>query len=1003
MLARAIFAEARRQSPWPLSPRWWDERAMQWSMGEPGLKGRLFRLVDVLPALPDRRAVAEHLSQYLADGEPDGHVSALARMARLIGPMVARGDALFERMTVAAVLGSVRRLARRFIAGATVEQAAESILRLRARHVAFSLDLLGEQVLSEREADEYANQYLALIRGLTDAAAAWPVDPQIDQADDGTPLPRVNVSIKLSGLYSQFDPLARRRVADAVVGRLRPILRLARERGAFIHVDMEHHEVKDLTLDLFERIATDVDLADWPGLGIVIQAYLTDSPADLDRVIALARRRGTPLTVRLVKGAYWDYENVIATQRGWPLPVFPHKHQTDANFEQLTRVLLAHSDVVRPAIASHNVRSIAHAMAAAEAMGLPPRRVEFQMLYGMGEPIQAALVGLSQRVRVYAPFGPLLPGMAYLIRRLLENTSNESFLRQGFFQHAGLERLIGDPAAMPSPRVPVRENASVFVNAPDTDFAKEGARVTMQQAIERTRGRLGRTYQPIIAGGPVGGAETMLRENPAQPAEVVARVELASVAQADAAVAAAQAAQMSWGETPVRERAALLNRLADLIERNRADLAALEVFETAKQWREADADVSEAVDYCRYYGRQAVSHMAQPRRHDLPGEDNVYRYLPRGVGVVIAPWNFPLAILCGMSTAAVAAGNAVLVKPAGPAQAIAGEFVALAGAAGFPPGVFNYLPCRGSTIGEHLVRHRGVDFIAFTGSRQVGLAIYAAAAASPGRQGPKRVVCEMGGKNAIIVDADADLDDAVRGVIASAFGYNGQKCSACSRVIAVGDVHDRFVERLVEAARSLTIGPPADPENFMGPLIDRAAWQRVRQYVEAARSQGDVVLETDVSGLGDGYYVGPTIVVDVPPTAPIAQEEIFGPVLCVLRAVDFDDSIRLANGVDFALTGGVYSRSPAHVERAKLALRVGNLYINRRITGALVDRQPFGGFKYSGLGAKAGGPDYLLEFVVPQTVTENTLRHGYAPEPSAADKRPRGAKAVKAPRVFTGG
>ena len=994
-IGRALFDRAADLSPEFTSPKWWQERLMQWSMGQPDLKVRLFRLVDVLPSLQtagrfDRAAVLDHLRQYLRQIDPQSPATRplLTRLVRLAAPLMGSARSLRGRFSAAMVLASVRNLARRFIAAETIAQAGQAALDLRHRQLAFTLDLLGEKVLSEREADAYADQYLRLLDELSAAAALWPGDELLDRADGGRPIPRINLSLKLSSLDSQFDPLAGSRGVDVVLGRFRPILRSARQRGAFIHVDMEHYEVRNLTLDLFERIALDREFADWRDLGIVVQAYLCDSAADLGRVISLARRRGTPLTVRLVKGAYWDYENVIAAQRGWPVPVFRHKHQTDANFERLTRTMLAAGDAIDPAIASHNVRSLAAALATAEQLGLPPGRIEAQMLYGMGEPIQAALVERQIRVRVYAPFGELLPGMAYLIRRLLENTANESFLRQSSFSSRDEDELLCDPVRgrniedLVLPPSPARGGMGRgdFRNTADTDFSKEDPRVAMHDAIQRTRAKLGYTCRPIIGGEPVSGEETIIRENPADPDEVVVRVELAGRAHADRAVAAAEAAQVAWRNRPVEQRAEILHRLAGLIEQNRMDLAALEVFEAAKQWREADADVSEAADYCRYYGDQAVEKMglANCRRRDVPGEQNLYRYLPRGVALIVAPWNFPLAILAGMSTAALAAGNAVILKPSQFAMGIASSFSELAGQAGLPPGVLNYLPCRGSTVGNDLVAHPGVDVIAFTGSRQVGLSIYARAAAAVGRRGPKRVVCEMGGKNAILIDDDADLDEAVRGVIVSAFGYNGQKCSACSRAIVVGSAYPRFLDRLVEAASSIAIGPPADPANFMGPVIDRQAFEQIREYIAVGLSEARCVLAGDVER-EKGYYIGPTIFADVPPKARIAQEEIFGPVLSVMQAADFEEAIRLANDVDFALTGGVYSRSPAHIDQARRDFRAGNLYINRKVTGALVDRQPFGGFKFSGLGSKAGGPDYLLEFLLPQTVTENTLRHGFAP------------------------
>ena len=351
-----------------------------------------------------------------------------------------------------------------------------------------------------------------------------------------------------------------------------------------------------------------------------------------------------------------------------------------------------------------------------------------------------------------------------------------------------------------------------------------------------------------------------------------------------------------------------------------------------------------------------------------------------GVALIIAPWNFPLAILTGMTSAALVTGNTAIMKPAEQSPVIAWHLMETFREAGFPPGVVNYLPGLGEEVGEHLVKSPHIDLVAFTGSRPVGLRIYGLAAKTEkGQRGPKRVITEMGGKNAIIVDEDADLDEAVRGVISAAFGYAGQKCSACSRAIVVRSTYDLFLRRLVEAVASLKVGPADDPGTAVGPLIDAEAHQRVVRYIEAGRAKAKLVWETDISHLKSGYFVGPTIFAEVPPLATIAQEEIFGPVLAVIPATDFEEALRTANETEYALTGGLYSRSPAHIQRVKEAFQVGNLYINRKITGAFVGRQPFGGFKMSGIGSKAGGPDYLLQFVEPRTITENTIRRGFAP------------------------
>jgi RHH-type proline utilization regulon transcriptional repressor/proline dehydrogenase/delta 1-pyrroline-5-carboxylate dehydrogenase len=379
---------------------------------------------------------------------------------------------------------------------------------------------------------------------------------------------------------------------------------------------------------------------------------------------------------------------------------------------------------------------------------------------------------------------------------------------------------------------------------------------------------------------------------------------------------------------------------------------------------------------------------------DVPGEENRFEYIPRGVAAVIAPWNFPLAILTGMTAAALATGNTVVMKPAEQSSVVAAKLMEVFRSVDLPSGVLHYLPGPGESVGRALVEHPDVALVAFTGSRRVGLGINARAAeisAAGGLKKVKHVIAEMGGKNAIIVDGDADLDEAVLAVVKSAFGYQGQKCSACSRVIVLEAVYDTFLERLVEATRSLKIGPAEDPSTSVSALIDAESYQRVWKYIEIGRQTGRELLAMGVGPLADeGFYVGPHIFADLPSDGRVAQEEIFGPVLAVLRASDLDEAFTIANSTDYALTGGIFSRSPEHLERARREMVVGNLYLNRGITGALVGRQPFGGFKLSGIGTKAGGPDYLLQFVIPRTVTENTMRRGFAPSPEKEAEADRG-------------
>lgn len=525
-------------------------------------------------------------------------------------------------------------------------------------------------------------------------------------------------------------------------------------------------------------------------------------------------------------------------------------------------------------------------------------------------------------------------------------------------------------------------NIAPFANEPVRRFTAESERSAFANALEAVRSRLGASYPLIVDGQDRTTSQRLDSINPAEASQVVGIAASASSDDASAAIAAAARAFPAWRDTPVEDRAATLFRAADLMRRQRDELAAWEVFEAGKPWREADADICEAIDFFQYYGREALR-LWPGHNLDVPGETNRYFYEPRGIVVVISPWNFPLAILCGMTSAALATGNSVVMKPAPQTPVIAAHLMRILHEAGLPPGVLNYLP-GGDEAGEALVRDPRVAMIAFTGSVPVGTHIQRAAAQVPqGQHHVKHVIAELGGKNAIIIDSDADVDDAVLGTVASAFGYAGQKCSACSRAIVIGDLYEPFLKRLAEAAASVRIGPPTDPGVLLGPVIDVDAFDRINRVIDEAQSYARLLLRGNHTQPTDGYFIPPTIFADVPPDSYLAQNEVFGPVLAVMPARHFDHALELANSTRYALTGGVYSRSPDHLDAARQRFRVGNLYLNRKITGAVVGRQPFGGFKLSGTDAKAGGPDYLLHFLHARCVTENTIRRGFAPAPEA--------------------
>lgn len=513
--------------------------------------------------------------------------------------------------------------------------------------------------------------------------------------------------------------------------------------------------------------------------------------------------------------------------------------------------------------------------------------------------------------------------------------------------------------------------AEAFQNAAPIDFSRRQNRARFAQTLEKVRAQFKEQSRKR------GSGEWLESVNPANPKEIVGHVRVAGIEQAQEAIERAERFFSEWRNTPAEERAEMLIKASDIMGEKRWELAAWEVFEVGKGWREADADVAEAIDYLKYYAREMLRLAGARPTQQLPGETNVYLYEPRGIAAIIAPWNFPLAILTGMTAAALATGNCALVKPAEQSPMMALHLQEILRAAGFPDHACQFLQGSGE-LGAYLVRSPKIHLIAFTGSREVGLEILREAYTHrPGQEHVKRVICEMGGKNAVVVDSDADLDEAVNHVIDSAFGYQGQKCSAASRLILVHEVHDRFLSRLTEAVRSLKIGAPEDPRHAVGPVIEAAAQQRIERYIRLGKKEAKCVIVMDAPK--EGYFVGPAIFSDVDPASRIAQEEIFGPVLSVMRARHFSHAVEIANRSVFALTGGIFSRSPAHIDEARREFRVGNLYINRGITGAIVERQPFGGLKLSGIGSKAGGPDYLLQFLEPRTISENTLRHGFAP------------------------
>ena len=508
-----------------------------------------------------------------------------------------------------------------------------------------------------------------------------------------------------------------------------------------------------------------------------------------------------------------------------------------------------------------------------------------------------------------------------------------------------------------------------FANEPFLDFSKPENRVEARTALAQVRAEFGQEYDLWIAGTGHKTGDFLVSVNPSKPSQILGRHHKANAALANLAIEDAFAYFPEWSRTPAERRVALVVRAAAILRERKVEFDAWLVSEAGKTWPEAEADVSEAIDFCEYYARQ-MERLASPGSLvQMPGERDEMVYLPLGVGVIIPPWNFPLAIMVGMTIAALVAGNTVVIKPSSETPGIAQKFVEVLLAAGFPQRSFSMCIGSGSVVGDLLVEHPKTRFVSFTGSRDVGLRINELAAKPrKGQLWIKRVVAEMGGKDAIIVDREADLDSAVTGVLQSAYGFQGQKCSACSRAIVDDAVYDAFLEKLKPKVDALTVGPSEDIANYMGPVISAGAQKTISDYIETGKKEGRLI--SGGAAPGDGYFIRPTVIADVDSKARIFQEEIFGPVLAVTRARDFDHALALANDSEYGLTGAVYSQNPEKIRKARENFFVGNLYINRKCTGAMVGAHPFGGFNMSGTDSKAGGPDYLLQFLQSKSIAE---------------------------------
>ncbi len=873
-----------------------------------------------------------------------------------------------EPIIRAALLQAMRVMAEQFVMGQTIGQALRRAAPLEDRGYRMSYDMLGEAALSALDAERHFEQYAAAIEAIGAAGA------------QGSLVERPGISVKLSALHPRYELAQRERVMAELLPRLRELALKAAQANVSLTVDAEESYRLLLSLELFAALARDPALRDWDGLGLAVQAYQKRAVHVIDWLIALAGDTRRRWMVRLVKGAYWDSEIKLAQQLGLDYPVFTRKAATDVSYLACAHRLLQAPSSVFPQFATHNVRTVSTILELAGEGG----NFEFQKLHGMGDRLYERITAVSGRklpCRVYAPVGSHRDLLPYLVRRLLENGANSSFVHQIGDGRVPLERLVADPVAavtaeqfashpaIPRPRALFGER----INAAGVDLSDEPTLARIENAVSESRLETGRIkFQDSSASS----MRARVITEPANRRAAVGAIEETDEPGLQRAVEAAAAAAPAWEATPAAERAATLERAADLLEANLDPLLVLCIREAGKTMPDAVAEVREAVDYCRYYADRARHEFAEPERLPGPtGERNELSLHGRGVFACISPWNFPLAIFLGQVSAALAAGNAVVAKPAEQTPLIAARAVALLHQAGVPREVLQFAPGRGETIGASLIGDPRIAGVAFTGSVETAHSIQRVLAARVGPIVP--FIAETGGQNAMIADSTALPEQVVVDVIASAFQSAGQRCSSLRLLCLQQEIAPRVIELLARAMGELRIGDPGRRETDVGPVIDAEAKRALDNHVELLRRTARPILELALtSGCEGGDFFAPcAFEIEA---AQIPRNEVFGPILHLIRyrRDELGPVLAAIGGTGYGLTLGIHTRVSRFAEDVRDHLRVGNTYVNRNMIGAVVGVQPFGGEGLSGTGPKAGGPRYLHRFALERVYTVNTAAAG---------------------------
>ncbi len=951
------------------------------------LRIHLLKFLAILPSLDHdkkgvevKRILIEALSRFLKDNgkarrlKKKGQVRALPNTYTLVIKFLYYVAIIFPAAALAAFIrSSVRLMAKRFIAGESIEKADKSLKSLSLTGRDVTLDQLGELVVSEREADHYKNEVLKLIRGFSLHVKKG----ELNKAG----INRAHVSIKVSALCSDFKPHAEDYTYNLVAPRLKEILLAAKGEDVFINIDAEHYHYRDIVFKIYSKVLLETEeLKDYKATGIVIQAYLRDGSNHLQEIVELAKLRGHTMPVRLVKGAYWDAETVEGDAHSFDAPQFLNKEETDIHFRQLIIKIYESHPYLKLAIASHNFSDHAFAESAKEILFPNIGEIEHQCLHMTYEALSTALAKMNWATRNYVPVGSLLVGMAYLVRRIMENSSQVGVLTI-MRSHKKHQTLLSPYAIHKQKKLDGKIDRDLSISKLEDGFFNvsplrlylDNQRIWMEDALANFVSKdLGKEYQnPFFLNG-----QWRSIFSSSSPDLLVGKIKFANLDDAESALSTIDHSYHSgvWANCNWSFRTAMLVKAASLMLARRQELSALIVYEAGKSVSEALADLDEAIDFLNFYARNEA--YLQRNLTDLTS---------RGPTIVISPWNFPLAIPCGMVASSLVAGNTVILKSAEQTPLITQLLVDLLHEAGIPKDVLIHLPGDGETVGDFLVRDERTSTIVFTGSKAVGTYIGNCARKRLYRNKlidkvyPVKAITEMGGKNAVIVTTNAELDETVSGILYSAFGHAGQKCSACSRVIVHHSLKNRLIQRLKDATNDLKVGESFKFDTTVNPIITKEDQHRLRVSVDEARKEaqthnGHVIIDRSKENL-PGFCVGP-VIIELPYDQALkpqsfAQQELFGPILHIIGFETLDEAAKLFNCTDYALTGGIFSQSQDDIDYLLTKIESGNIYVNRAITGARVAIEPFGGFKLSGTGPKAGGRHYVL--ALHQTLEASTL------------------------------